>query len=284
VSFVTVTSTASGCIKLTFDSGANLTGTTSDIFADYSNASGGNQVSTGTTVYTTGASGNVKIPFTGTLDASRIVTIIVGSVTNGSTAGSKAIIIDVYTSSDCTGTAQDEGTVNYTLVQDNVTQNVKIAKALTFTLTGSTTHQYVVDPANNKTDTNANTLSVLTNADSYEVRVYNTQALTNGSYTIADTFGGTRGEPLAINGGGSSTGFGYNISSVTGSATSAYSDYSVFTTSAPGSGSHVILSKSAPTGNTANSAIVTYKVGVDYNTHPGDYTATTKYIVSPSYN
>jgi hypothetical protein len=284
VSFVTVTSTVDGCVKLDFDTGATLTGSSGDVFVDWSNSSGGTQVTTGTITYNTGAGATVLVPFTGTLAVPKIVTVIVGSITNGSTAGTQAIVVGVYANSTCTGTAQDEGTVNYTLVRDSISQNVKVGRALTYTLSGNTTHQYVVDPASNTTDTNANTVSVLTNADSYEVRIYNTQALTAGANTLSDTFGGTRGTPAALSGGASSTGFGYNLSSVVGSSTSGYSNYAAFTNSAPSTGEHAVLSKSTPTGNTANSAIVTYKVGVDYTVRPGDYTTTTKYVVAPSYN
>ena len=292
ISYVTVTAATTKCIKYTFDTGANLTGTNANVSVDFSNVSGGNQVTAGTIVYTTGASGNVKVPFNGTLDAGRIITATIGSITNSSTAGSSyTVLIDLYSDTTCTTGVTDtnSSSLTYSLVNDRVTQNVTVMQALQWTLSGNTTHQYMVDPVNNPTDSQSNSMTVRTNADAYSVYIHGTAMThTSGGDTstvLSTNFAGTDGTPAVINWNGSTgnRGWGYNIGSVSGSTKSAYSagEFAAFQTS--GTSNNTVMTLATPVGNTANSATITYKVGADWNTEAGSYSSITDYVVTPTY-
>ena len=304
------TSTAK-CIMIDFDASANLTGTNANVYVDFSNESGGTQVLKGTITYTSGSGGSVKVPTNNAMaiNAGSLITVLIGSVTNGSTATSDATItINTYSNVDCATGALDliAGTpLTFTLVNDRVTQNVGVARALSWKIDGNTTHEYRVDPANNTSDTQANTVGITTNADSYSVYVNNTTALTRttgigstaSTGTLTDSLTGTGATPATMGGAtatsAGTTGFGYNIASVTGSTKSAFtSDYYAAFTLATQDTNTAVLTKSSPTGvasgttavTAGNHAVVTYKAAVNYSVPQGYYTTVTVYTVTPTYN
>ncbi len=267
VAFTTVTALAAAANEITVDlPGSTITASTGDVWS--------NGIDTpGTPTF---ASTTITIPFSTALAASTLVTIVIDGNTNPASAGGQDT--EVKTWLGPTPTETDTGTDTVTYVSGDVTQNVKVGKALEFTITGGTTHQYIVDPLTNKTDTNSNTLTVRTNADSYSLKTKVSQQLTKSSFTIPK-WTGTNAAPTVPS--ASDVYFGYNISGT--DKPSQFTDttyYAGFETT----DTEEVMSSSEATGNTADTITATYEVSVDWTTEAGDYTATTTFTVTPTYN
>lgn len=269
VAFTTVTAlTASAGNKITVDlAGSTITANTADVWTDGIDTPG----------TPTFATTIITIPFSTALSASTLVTIVIDGNTNPATAGDQSTTAKTYQGP--TPTEVDTGADTVTYVSGAVTQNVKVGKALEFTITGGATHQYIVDAATNKTDTNSNTLTVRTTADSYSLKNKVSQQLTKGSFTIAK-WTGTNATPTVPS--ASDVYFGYNVSGANKpsqfTGTTYYAGFETIDTA------ETVMSATEATGNTAQTITVTYKVSVDWTVEAGDYTAVTTYTVTPTYN
>lgn len=270
VAFTTVTAlTAHASNKITVNlAGSTITANTADVWT--------NGIDTpGTPTFATTI---ITIPFATALAASTLVTIVIDGNTNPATAGDQSTTAKTYQGS-ATPTEVDTGAATITYVSGAVTQNVKVGKALEFTITGGATHQYIVDAATNKTDTNSNTLTVRTNADSYSLKTKVNQQLTKGAFTIAK-WTGTNAAPTVPS--ASDVYFGYNVSGA--NKPTQFTDTTYFTGFETTDTAETVMSASAATGNTANTITATYKVSVDWTVEAGNYTAITTYTVTPTYN
>ena len=269
VAFTTVTAlTADSANKITVNlAGSTITANTADVWTDGIDTPG----------TPTFATTIITIPFSTALAAGTLVTIVIDGNTNPATAGDQTTTAKTYQGP--TPTEVDTGTDTVTYVSGAATQNVKVGKALELTITGGATHQYIVDPVTNKTDTNSNTLTVRTNADSYTLKTKVNQQLTKSAFTIAK-WTGTNAAPTVPS--ASDVYFGYNVSGT--NKPTQFTDATYYAGFETTDTAETVMSDDEATGNTAQTITVTYKVSVDWTIEAGDYTAITTYTVAPIYN
>ena len=285
VTFQSKTAITDKCLEVVFPTtGFTLTGDNTSVAVDYSNDSlptSSDNITSGTIVYNATGDGKIKVPFTGTLETSRTITVVANQMTNSDTAGSYDVVVNTYGTADCTGDVTDTGTVASALVSDSVTQNVAVAKALEFNMQGNADNYYMVDPATNQLDTNSNILSVRTNADSYTVFISSTPLKRADDVVfLKDGWTGSKATPAAF--GDTGVGFGYQISANSGSDVVAFvgGNYAAFPEA---NTTDTVMHKTGPTGGTANTATIIYGAKTGWSTKSGNYSAVTTYNVVPSY-
>ena len=205
-------------------------------------------------------------------------------LTNTTTAGAATSTV---TTNDSTPTAIDTATsasVSFGAASTAVT--VQIPKSLTFTNdTPSFTMQ--LDPSLTALSTvsKAVTVTVTTNAGQGYTLAAKDTGLISGSNTI--TFAstgvatGVASASFAANTIGVSatkTIAGGSLAAIQGAGLAVSGNYVGYTT-----GGETFLSASKPTGNTADSLVLTNRVKIDYNTPAGTYTDTITYTATPTY-
>jgi hypothetical protein len=207
-------------------------------------------------------------------------------LTNTTTATASAT--STVTTNDATPTTIDTATsspsVSFGAASTAVT--VQIPKSLTFTNdTPSFTMQ--LDPSLTALSTvsKAVTVTVTTNAGQGYTLAAKDTGLISGSNTI--TFAstgvatGVASASFAANTIGVSatkTIAGGSLAAIQGAGLAVSGNYVGYTT-----GGETFLSASKPTGNTADSLVLTNRVKIDYNTPAGTYTDTITYTATPSY-
>lgn len=208
-------------------------------------------------------------------------------LTNAPTAGAYSSTLSTFVAAAGTATDTVTNASAFTLGGTTTIVNVEVPKSLTFT---SDTSAFVLatDPSLSalQTVSKAVTLTVKTNAGQGYTLSARDAGLNNGGtgvgkYTIAaaDTTNGVATMP--VNQFGFSAALATPLNSVAVLAqtplrtTGTSIGYSTTATS--------IVTATKPTGNTADSLVLTNTVKVDYSTPAGNYTDTITYTVAPTY-
>lgn len=205
-------------------------------------------------------------------------------LTNTATAGSYTSTITTRDSTPATIDTATSPAVSFGGTSTAVT--VQIPKSLTFT-NDTPSFTLLMDPSLGAlSDLSRDvTVTVKTNAgQGYSLSASHT-GLQAGSYTIPDASTGvgtgvSSGSFLANTFGFSATltGSGNSAAAVQGAGLSTSGNFVGYTT-----GGQALVSAANPTGNTADSLVLTNRVKIDYTTPAGQYTDTITYTATPTY-
>lgn len=210
-------------------------------------------------------------------------------LTNTSTAGSYTSTVSTYDNSATPALIDSAVSPSVSFGQNSTAVTVQIPKSLTFTSdTSSFTLQ--MDPSLTALSdlTKAVNVTVKTNAgQGYTLATKDTGLKTSGtpSYAIpAASSGVATGVPSASFAGNTFgvsaalTVSGGSLAALQGAGLSTSGNYVGYTTAG-----ETFVSATKPTGNTADSLVLTNRVKIDYSTPAGTYTDTITYTVAPTY-
>ncbi len=214
--------------------------------------------------------------------------ISVSGMTNTGTAGSYTSTIT--TKDNATPTANTIDTATAPAVSfgaSNTAVTTVVGKSLTF---GNDTASFtlLMDPSLSALSdlTKAVTLTVKTNAGAgYTVAVLDT-GLKAGTYQIPAVSTGTAVGVASASFAANKYGYSATVTAGGGSGVALQGALATagnnvgYVTSAGGQN---VVSATGPTGNTADSIVITNRVKIDFTTPAGTYTDTVSYVVTPTY-
>lgn len=283
------TATSLGCIQFQFAVNPDMTGGVPTGLT-----STGATLTSSTLITASGATvaattnGTVNLTFTTAQAPATSGNVVLGNITNGSTAGTAYYEkITTFTSTSCTG-AVDNVTVGliYTAGQ---AVSVTVNPILSFSVGGlasgtavngstsnfattSGTIPFGTTPTVSTNGVGAQSLTVSTNSgNGYTVATSYTGPLTNGTHNITN-FSGTNAAPTAFTAAGSEN-FGYTTA---GLARFSPNLWAGLTTSAA-----VVASSTAAVNNQTTDTA--FQIGLASTTSPGSYSSTVIYTATPLY-
>lgn len=290
------TGTTIKCIKFQFNTAADMSGSVpSGLTSTSASLSSSSLVTAANWTVDASSNGTVKLTYATGQTPSASGNVVLGSITNGNTAGTAYFVqANTYTNTDCSTGSTDSATVGiiYTAGQ---AVSATVNPTLTFTVGAVNTGTSVNGATTNVTTTSgtipfsttattgtnaiaAQSLTVSTNSgNGYTAYVSYSGALSNGSHNITD-FSGTHGSPTSFSSAGTEN-FGYTTNSADSSLTQ-FSSNKWAGLSTSNSTSSVARSTSAITSDSTN---VAFQLGISATTPTGSYSSTVIYTATPIY-
>jgi hypothetical protein len=287
------TATAIECIQLKFNTSADMSGSVPTGMTTTSVTLASSTLVTATNWTASSATnGTVKLSYTTGAAPAASGNVVLGNITNGSTAGT-AYFVQVNTYSGACGTGLvDTSTVGFIYTAGQAV-TASVNPTLAFTVAGLASSTSINGSTTNVATTSgtipfgstatistnavaAQALSVSTNSgNGYSVYISYSGPLSNGSHSITD-FSGTNATPTTFTAAGTEN-FGYttNSSVLTQFASGKWAGLTTSNSSNP-----VASSTSAINNDTTD---VGYQLGIASTTPTGSYSTTVIYTATPVY-
>ncbi len=286
------TATVINCIQFKFNTAADLSGTApTGMVTSGATLASSSLVTASNWTAASPAAGTVQLTYTTGAAPATSGNIVLGGITNGTTAGTAYfLVVNTYTNTNCSTGLTDTSTVGFIYTAGQAV-TVTVNPAFTFSVAGTTTGSSVNGATTNFATTSgtipfgttptittnaigSQALTVSTNSgNGYSVAVSYTGPLSNGTHNFTD-FAGTNAAPTTFSAAGVE-GFGYTTNNVNSSQFSSDKWAGLSTTPA------IIASSSAAISNATTD--VGYQVGISTTTPTGSYSTTVIYTATPLY-